>query len=136
MGPLSSLFDIAAFVLLLAVLAVDPATFRTVWFVESISTQILVIFVIRTAGPAWASRPHPWLVFTSLGALAAALLLALSPLGHWFGFVPLGAPVLLAIVALVVGYLAAAEALKHIALVRRRRRFGLLGAGRPHRHRH
>ena len=135
MGPLSSLFDIATFVILLHGFGASAETFRTAWFVESMATQVLVIFLIRTTAPAWTSRPHPWLVFTSLGALAAALLLALSPLGHWFGFVPLGAPVLLAIVALVVAYLAAAEALKHMALARRPHRFGLHGGSHPHRHR-
>ena len=135
MGPLSTLFDIATFVILLAGFGASAETFRTAWFVESMATQVLVIFLIRTAAPAWTSRPHPRLVATSLGALAAALLLALSPLGHWFGFVPLGAPVLLAIAALVVAYLAAAEALKHTALERRRHSFGLHGAGPSHRRR-
>ena len=132
MGPLSSLFDIATFLILLYGFGASTETFRTAWFVESMATQVLVIFLIRTAAPAWSSRPHPFLVATSLGALAVALLLALTPLGHWFGFAPVGAPILLTIAALVVGYLAAAEALKHMALKRRRHRFGLPGAGPPH----
>ena len=136
MGPLSSLFDMATFLILLHGFGASAETFRTAWFVESMATQVLVIFLIRTTAPAWSSRPHPWLVFTSLGALAAALLLALTPLGRWFGFVALGAPVLLAVAALVAAYLAAAEALKHMALARRRHRFGLRGAGRSHRRRH
>ena len=124
MGPLSSLFDMATFLILLRGFGASAETFRTAWFVESMATQVLVIFLIRTAAPAWSSRPHPWLVATSLGALAAALALALSPLGHWFGFVPLGAPVLLAIGGLVVAYLVAAETLKHVALAHRHRRAG------------
>ena len=136
MGPLSSLFDIATFIILLQGFGASAETFRTAWFVESMATQILVIFLIRTAAPVWRSRPHPWLVATSLGALAAALALTLTPLGRWFGFVAIGAPVWLTIAALVVAYLAAAEALKHMALARRRRRFALHGAGRPHRRRH
>ena len=133
MGPLSSLFDIATFLILLHGFGASAETFRTAWFVESMATQVLVIFLIRTAAPAWSSRPHPWLVATSLGALAAALALALSPLGHWFGFVPLGAPVLLAIGGLVVAYLVAAETLKHVALAHRRRRAGAHGGGHSHR---
>ena len=116
MGPLSSLFDIAAFVLLLAVLAVDPATFRTVWFVESISTQILVIFAIRTAGRAWTSRAHPILVATSLGALAAAWALALTPIGTAFGFAPLSWPLIALTIGLIAAYLIAAELLKRVAI--------------------
>jgi len=59
MGPLSSLFDAATFALLHLGFGADPAVFRTAWFIESIATQILVIFVIRTARPCWTSRPHP-----------------------------------------------------------------------------
>ncbi|WP_084639991.1 magnesium-translocating P-type ATPase [Kaistia adipata] len=116
MGPLSSLFDFATFGMLLWVFASDVETFRTAWFVESIATQILVIFVIRTARPAWASRPHRLLVASSLGALAAALLIALTPIGRFAGFVPLGLPLLSAIVLVVVLYLASAEGLKRIAM--------------------
>ncbi|MDQ0391059.1 magnesium-translocating P-type ATPase [Labrys monachus] len=116
MGPLSSLFDIATFILLHWGFASDVAVFRTAWFVESISTQILVIFVIRTARPLWASRPHPVLVATSLGALAAALFLALSPLGAFVGFVPLPAPTLLAVIGISAAYLASAAILKRIAM--------------------
>ena len=55
MGPLSSLFDIATFGLLLWVYNADFAKFRAAWFIESMATQILVVFVIRTRSPAWAS---------------------------------------------------------------------------------
>src|SRR5690606_22968497 len=77
LGPLSSLFDMATFAVLLWGFGAGPEEFRTAWFVESMATQILVIFLIRSAAPAWRSRPHPALVATSLGALAVALLLAL-----------------------------------------------------------
>jgi Mg2+-importing ATPase len=116
MGPLSSLFDLATFAMLLAWVGDDVATFRTGWFVESIATQILVIFAIRTPGPAWRSRPHPVLVATSLGALALALMLALTPAGAFFGFVPLPAPLLAAIAGVTLLYLIAAEVLKRFAL--------------------
>ncbi|WP_336801026.1 magnesium-translocating P-type ATPase [Kaistia sp. MMO-174] len=116
MGPLSSLFDIATFMILLYGFGAQVEMFRTAWFVESIATQILVIFIIRTAKPAWTSRAHPVLVATSLGGLAVALLLALTPLGHFIGFVALPAPLLATIVAIVVLYLVAAEMLKRIAM--------------------
>lgn len=116
MGPLSSLFDAATFVLLLGVFGTGVDAFRTAWFVESILTQILVIFVIRTSARFWRSRPHRFLVLTSLGALAAALALALTPLGRPFGFVPLPAPILASILAIALVYLALAEALKPLAM--------------------
>ena len=57
MGSVSSAFDLITFTVLLKVFHADPDAFRTAWFIESISTQILVIFVIRTWGWTWSSRP-------------------------------------------------------------------------------
>ncbi|MBY0560474.1 magnesium-translocating P-type ATPase [Hyphomicrobium sp.] len=116
MGLLSSVFDAATFALLRIGFNVDVSEFRTAWFVESIATQILVIFIIRTAHPFWASRPHPVLVSTSLGALAVALIVALTPLGGIVGFVPLPASILAAVTGVTLLYLASAEALKHVAV--------------------
>ncbi len=118
MGPLSSLFDLSTFAMLHWGFRADVATFRTAWFVESIATQILVIFIIRTAKPLWHSRPHPILIATSLGALAVALALALTPLGAIIGFVALPAPILASITAITIVYLAAAEGLKRFAVPR------------------
>ncbi len=67
MGPLSSVFDLVTFAVLSLGFSAPPDEFRTAWFVESIATQILVIFLIRTRGPAWASRPDRVLAATSLG---------------------------------------------------------------------
>jgi Mg2+-importing ATPase len=67
MGALSSLFDIATFAVLMEFFKTSPEQFRTAWFVESTATQILVIFVIRTYGAAWASRAAPVLVASSIG---------------------------------------------------------------------
>jgi Mg2+-importing ATPase len=116
MGPLSSVFDLAAFALLLWGFGASPEEFRTAWFVESMATQILVIFLIRSAGPAWmAPPPHRVLLATSLGALALALFLALGPLAPALGFAPLPPALLAAVAGLVALYLAAAEMLKRLA---------------------
>ena len=103
-GPLSSVFDFVTFGLLLWVFRVDEALFHTAWFVESLSTQILVIFIIRTARPL-RDRPHPALVASSLSAFALAVALPYSPLAHWLGFVPLPATVMGALALVTVGYL-------------------------------
>ena len=116
MGPLSSVFDVATFVLLRSGFDANVEIFRTAWFVELIVTQILVIFIIRTARPFWASWPHPALAGTSLGALAVALALALTPLGGFAGFVPLPVSLLIAVAAVSLLYLASAEALKRAAI--------------------
>jgi Mg2+-importing ATPase len=111
-GPVSSLFDFATFFVLLRWLHADEAAFHTGWFVESLATQILVIFVIRTRGSPFRSRPNAWLTATSLGVVGVAFLLPLSPLAAPFGFVvpPLH---FLPILALLVGaYLVSVEVVK------------------------
>lgn len=116
MGPLSSVFDLATFGILLWGFGATPEEFRTAWFIESMATQVLVIFLIRTHGRAWkATAPHPALIATSLSALAVAFALALGPMAPLLGFAPLPGALLGVIAALVVGYLAAAEALKRLA---------------------
>jgi Mg2+-importing ATPase len=117
MGPLSSVFDLATFALLFWGFGAAPEEFRTAWFVESMATQILVIFLIRTAGPAWrAVPPHRMLTATSLGALFVALALALGPIAPVLGFAPLPGTLLAALFGLVVLYLVAAEGLKRVAV--------------------
>ncbi|MFO1308039.1 MAG: magnesium-translocating P-type ATPase [Burkholderiales bacterium] len=110
LGPLSSVFDLITFGVLLAVFQAVPELFRTAWFVESLATQVLVIFVIRTRGSPLASRPHPALVATSLAVIAAAAVLPYTPLAPTLGFVPIPAPFWGVLAMLVVAYLALAEA--------------------------
>jgi P-type Mg2+ transporter len=112
MGSLSSVFDLITFTVLLKVFHAEAETFRTAWFVESIVTQILVIFIIRTWGWAWRSWPDRVLATTSLLTLAAAVALALTPLGAGLGFVTLPASLLGAIAVIAGGYLASAEIVK------------------------
>jgi Mg2+-importing ATPase len=116
MGPLSSVFDLATFGILLWGFGATPEEFRTAWFIESMATQVLVIFLIRSHGRPWkAAAPHPALIATSLSALAVAFALALGPLAPMLGFAPLPGALLAVIAALVVGYLVAAEVLKRRA---------------------
>ena len=122
MGPLSSVFDALTFVALLYLFKASPDEFRTAWFVESMATQILVIFVIRTYGRPWRNWPDPVLASSSLIALLAAMVLPFTPLGTWFGFVAPPPIVMAAIALLVVLYLACAELLKPFAIRTKRRR--------------
>ena len=88
-GPISSLFDFLTFYALLHLFSADESLFRTGWFVESMATQVLVIFVIRTRRIPWRSRAHPWLTATSLGVVATAIALPFTPLAPYLGFTPL-----------------------------------------------
>jgi P-type Mg2+ transporter len=117
MGIVSSVFDAATFLILLKGFGTDAAQFQTGWFLESIATQILVIFLIRTRRLPWRATPaHVALTVTSLGALAVALFLAAGPLQTLFGFVPLSWSLMGALAAVTVAYLVAAEAAKQFAI--------------------
>ena len=112
MGPVSSMFDLATFGVLLAVFHADAALFQTGWFIESLATQVLVIFVIRTRGAPWRSRPDGWLTATSLAVVGIAVVLPFSPLAARLGFVAPPPGLMLAIGLLVAAYLCAAELAK------------------------
>ncbi|MFB9947778.1 magnesium-translocating P-type ATPase [Rhizobium puerariae] len=114
LGPVSSLFDFLTFSLLLWAFNTSEAQFQTGWFVESLATQVLVIFVIRTRSRPWSSRPHPMLLASSVGIVALAFLLPFTTVGSWFGFVPLPASVLLALAALTAAYLLIVEQAKRL----------------------
>jgi Mg2+-importing ATPase len=111
-GPISSLFDFLTFYVMLVVLQADEKLFQTGWFVESLCTQVLVIFIIRTRGNPLKSHPHPLLMATSLAVVAIAALLPLTPLGTHFGFVPPPARFYFILGAMVVVYLLVVELAK------------------------
>jgi Mg2+-importing ATPase len=112
MGPVSSIFDFLTFGLLLLVFHANEALFQTGWFVESLATQVLVIFVLRTRRNPLRSRPHPLLAATSVAVVVLAVVLPFTPLGAWFGFAPPSAAFLLAIAGLTVSYLLLAQGAK------------------------
>ena len=110
LGPISSVFDLLTFAALIGLFGANASLFQTGWFMESLATQTLVVFVIRTRGAPWRNRPHPLLTSLTLIAVAIGLILPLSPLGPVFGFVvpPLSfAAFLVVTVAAYLGVVAA-----------------------------
>jgi len=112
-GPISSVFDFATFGILLGVLHAHAPEFRTGWFVESLATQSLVIFAIRTRrSPFWRSRPsNPLLVASLLVPLVGAVL-PYMPFGAQLGFTHLPAVYYPMLLGLIVTYLALVEVSK------------------------
>ena len=104
-GPMSSIFDYATFFLMLYFfncrLFSAPATtaamkdyyeqlFHTGWFVESLLTQTMIVYIIRTRKiPFFQSRPSVGMLFTTLIVMAIGAWLPYSPFAHFFGFVAL-----------------------------------------------
>jgi Mg2+-importing ATPase len=111
-GPLSSLFDFLTFGVLLWVFQAGPELFRAGWFIESVASQVLVIFVIRSRLPLLAGRPHPGLVAAALAVVVAAVAIPFSPAAAWLGFAQPPGALLAAVAALVAAYLLLVEGLK------------------------
>jgi Mg2+-importing ATPase len=112
-GLVSTVFDLLTFFVLLKVFRADEATFQTAWFVVSLLTELAVVLVLRTRGPAWLSRPGRTLLgMTIVTALVAT---AIPYLGRWariFGLVPLPSRLLGATLLIVLGYVLATETAK------------------------
>src|SRR3954470_7592828 len=111
-GPVSSLFDFLTFYVMLHVFRAREALFQTGWFIESLATQVLVIFVIRTRGNPLRSRPSRLLTLTSLAVVALAALLPLTRLAPVLGFEPLPPRFFLILAAMVAVYLAGVQGVK------------------------
>ena len=111
-GPVSSLFDFVTFGVLLIFFDADEALFQTEWFVESLCTQVLVIFIIRTQGNPFTTHPHPWLVAAAIAVMATAITLPYTHLGLYFGFTPLPVDFFIVLSMMVLLYLLAVEFVK------------------------
>jgi Mg2+-importing ATPase len=112
-GPISSVFDLLTFYILLTFFKAGEPLFQTAWFIESLCTQALVVLLIRTEViPFYRSRPSGLLLFSCLCVPLFSLALPFTPLGRVFGFVEpplLFFPILL---VLIVSYLAIVEIMK------------------------
>ena len=109
-GPISSIFDFATFGIMIWVFHAHAPLFRSGWFVESLATQCLIIFAIRTRRvPFFHSRPSTPLALATMICVTIGVLLPFSPLAHLLGFVPLPAGFLAALAVMIVLYLVLVE---------------------------
>ncbi|MEU0519276.1 HAD-IC family P-type ATPase [Streptosporangium sp. NPDC006007] len=109
-GPISSLFDFLTFAIMLGFFHAGPDLFRSGWFVESLATQTLIIFAIRTRRvPFLRSRPSRPLLIAVLSVVTVGVLLPLSPLAPELGFTALPLAFFLALAGMVVAYLVLIE---------------------------
>ena len=114
-GPISSIFDFLTFYLLYGVFHFNVATFQAGWFIESLATQVFVIYIIRTQKiPFLQSRPSKYLLVSTLVAVFLGVILTLKGIGEFFGFSPLPIGAFLIILALVLVYLIVMEFAKQL----------------------
>jgi len=113
LGPISSVFDILTFVTLFFIFRLGAVQFQTGWFLESLATQTLVIFIIRTKKiPFLQSRPSRYVVISTLLIVTLGWLIPFTPFAAYFGFTPLNYRILLSIGLLVLVYLGLTQKLK------------------------
>jgi Mg2+-importing ATPase len=121
-GALSAVFDLLLIGAITRWWAGGPDLLRSAWFVESVCSEILVTFAVRTELPWYRSRVGGWLLSASLAAGLLAFAAPFTPVGqHYFGFTPLPPPVVATVGALLLTYFLAAELAKGPFF----RRFGL-----------
>jgi Mg2+-importing ATPase len=102
-GPLSSGFDFLTFAVMLWVFHAGVAEFRSGWFVESLATQTLVIFAIRTRYvPFFRSHPSIELTLAAITVVLVGAVLPSTPLGSTLGFASLPGAFFATLVGMVV----------------------------------
>ena len=111
-GPISSIFDFLTFYVLLHFLHAGEAEFHTGWFVESLATQTLVLFVIRTSQNPLRSRPSGALTFTTLAIVLLGVVLPYTPVAPELGFTPLPASYFVFLALAAIAYLLMVEVAK------------------------
>jgi Mg2+-importing ATPase len=115
LGPISSIFDFLTFAIMFYVFGAqhNEQLFQTAWFIESLCTQTLVIFVIRTRRtPFYRSKPGKLLLLSSLAIVAVALILPFTPLGTLFKFVVPPLLFFIILAGLIAAYLVFVEIVK------------------------
>ncbi len=113
-GPISSVFDFGTFAVMLWVFDATAPEFRSGWFVESLATQTLIVFVIRTRRvPFLRSRPSRALLASVVVVVTVGVLIPQSPLNDALGFAPLPPAFFAFLAVFVVAYLACVEVAKY-----------------------
>ncbi|MDT2612281.1 magnesium-translocating P-type ATPase [Enterococcus dongliensis] len=113
-GPISSIFDIITFLVMWFTFGANTLAsqnlFQTGWFMIGLTTQALVVLMVRTKKvPFIQSRPAPQVFASLLLAVAAGILVILTPIADQFDFVHLPNSYWLWYVAIVIGYMIATQ---------------------------
>ena len=111
-GLVSSIFDFMTFGVLLFVFRASPQEFRTGWFIESLLTELVIALVVRTRHLFFRSRPGKLLLISTSIVIGITVILPYLPFSSLFGFIPLPAPLMLAVIGLTLLYIVCTEIAK------------------------
>ncbi|TAL44905.1 MAG: magnesium-translocating P-type ATPase, partial [Salinibacterium sp.] len=111
-GAISSLFDFTTFAVLRLGFHAHAVEFRSAWFLGSVLTEVCVLFVLRTRGRFYRSKPSRWVVLSSLAIIPITIAIPFSPFGPALGLIPIPIDLLGLIVLITFGYVIATEIAK------------------------
>jgi len=111
-GIHSSVFDILTFVTLLYFLKSTESGFQTGWFIESILTELFILFIIRTRKNFFKSKPGKYVFLLAMAAFVSTIVLPYLPFAHTIGLIPLPLNQLLIILGIVLAYILTADLVK------------------------
>lgn len=112
-GPVSSVFDFMTFFVMLVILNAGPREFRSGWFVESLATQALVVFVIRTRRvPFFHSHPSRAMIAVPITCAIIGAILPFTPVANALRFASLPIAFFLILLGMIGAYLVLVEAVK------------------------
>ncbi len=111
-GLHSSVFDVITFLVLLFLLKAKEASFQTGWFIESVLTELFILFIIRTHKNFFKSKPAKALLISSFVGLILTLALPYLPFASDMGFDALPFSILISMMIIVLVYILTADLLK------------------------
>lgn len=112
-GPVSSIFDFATFGIMWYIFHATPSLFQTGWFVESLATQVFVVYIIRTSKiPFIESRPSSTFFIVTLSIVIFGAILPYTFLGRLMGFAPLPWLFFLILIIMILAYLVLVQFVK------------------------
>jgi P-type Mg2+ transporter len=113
-GAISSVFDLTTFAVLRWVFHAQALEFRSAWFLGSVLTEVAVLFVLRTRGPMFRSRPGRGVVISSIAVALVTLAIPYSPLAGLLGLAPIPTPLLVLTLLITLAYVVTTELVKRI----------------------
>jgi len=103
-GVISSFADYVTFALLLFVVHANVDLFRSAWFIESVMTEIIVIFLLRSRKLRLSNPPSIPLLASSIFIIVIAYAIVQSTIGMHFDLVPLPMWLNWSLLGIVAGY--------------------------------
>jgi Mg2+-importing ATPase len=111
-GLLSSVFDYLTFGVLIYILKANMQEFQTGWFIESVVSATLIVFVLRTQSSIFKSKPGKYLIIATVLVVLFTLVLPYLPFAELLGFTPLPLRFYGIMLLIVICYILSAEVVK------------------------